>query len=70
MNKQKGNVTPCTKGFYPWVPANCQEVDGEFYFNIVWEDCEGGWKGRAMTGERLFHPADMNKTAVIVPKGG
>ena len=62
----KGHVTACKNGPYPWVPANCQEVDGKYYYGINWRDCDGGWTGKAMSGQKLFHPADPGKTAVLI----
>lgn len=53
-------ITACKKGAYPRVPANAQEVDGEYYFNIKWTDAKNGWIGKAMTGERLTHDYDNN----------
>jgi hypothetical protein len=29
-----------------WIPANCQEVDDEWYFLIKWQDCPGGWRAK------------------------
>lgn len=58
------HVTACTKGAYTWVPANCQEVDDEWYFLIRWKDCKGGWKGKAQCGTILF--CDFkNKVSVV-----
>ena len=43
------------------MPANCQQVNGKWYFRIAWEDVWDestnnliGWKGVASNGTRLF----------------
>jgi hypothetical protein len=59
-------LTACKKGSYPWVPANCQEVDGEWYFLIQWRDCKGGWNGKAQCGTMLF--CDFNNQCSVVSK--
>jgi hypothetical protein len=38
-----------------WIPANCQEVDDEWYFLIKWQDCPGGWRAKH-EGMGFFHP--------------
>jgi len=29
-----------------WVPANCQQIDGEWYFLLKWRDHPLGWIAR------------------------
>lgn len=48
-----------------WIPANCQEVDGEWFFLIQWHDCPGGWRAKH-DGKALFHP--FTGPVVIVNK--
>lgn len=55
-------ITPCEKGPYAWVPANCLEVDGEWYFLIKWRDAPGkdGWIGTCSFKKkiRIWHGHD------------
>ena len=53
---------------YLWVPDNCPQINGNWYFNVKYEDAIGGWKGVADDGTKIFYSHDGKKKILNKPK--
>ena len=56
---KKINFIPEKNGprpFEGWVPENCPQIEGEFYFNATYMNHPDGWIGRSIEGFFFFYP--------------